>query len=496
MKRRFIFTFLFILICPFYAGAAQEVTIVYQNDLHAWVFPCSTQMGMAGMARRIEPIFKKNPNAFYTMAGDLFTGPILPDNLKGTGALGIWNRFWKAMAHQGFGQRVLISAGNHEFDYGVPEPVSFSSGLLCANLLDRENHPYYTPFKVVKTANGLRVGFIGLLLNKDHRVQKAISKKELRLISPLNAVNRFVPKMGPLDLTVLMVHDDLRNILTLAGRLSPELGVDLILSGHDHVILDPPLEQKHVFIFQAGAMNRYYGILRVRVDNGKVIGMENRMLENIPSPLDRAILRLKEVSDGMKGKEVAILKRSLLGVCTRGRENSLGDFVTDAFRRATRSAVAMTNSGSLRREMWVFPGEARTLREGDFKNMTPFQNHLVVGTVTGAQIRAILEGDAVHFVNQVSGITYSMDADRPEGNRVLEIKIGERPLVADKAYTLTHNSYCARPENMRTYLHLKPGSIQWKKTPLLDYEALIQYARHLKVIDYPSEGAGRIKRLP
>lgn len=496
MKKGFIFTLLFILISAFCAGAAQEVTIVYQNDLHAWVFPSSTQMGMGGMARRLEPMFKENPNAFYTMAGDLFTGPNLPDELKGTAALKIWNRFWESFSRQGFGQRVLISAGNHEFDYGVPDPLSFSSGLLCANLLDRENHPYYTPFKVVKTSSGLKVGFIGLLLHKDHRVQKTISEKELKLISPLDAVNRFVPKMGRLDLTVLMVHDDLPNILTLAERLSSELGVDLILSGHDHVVIDPPIEKKGVFIFQAGAMNRYYGMVRVKVDNGKVIGVENRILKNIPPPLDRATLQFKQISDGMKGRKVALLKRSLVGVCMRGRENSLGDFVTDAFRWATRCEVAMTNSGSLRREIWVLPGEARTLREGDFKNITPFQNHLVIGTVTGAQIREILEGDAVHFVNQVSGITYTIDPGRPEGNRVLDAKIGGRPLVADQRYTLAHNTYCVRPENMRKYLHLEPGSVQWKKTALMDYEALIEYGRHLKVIDYPSEGAGRIQRLP
>ncbi|MDZ7697315.1 MAG: bifunctional metallophosphatase/5'-nucleotidase [Deltaproteobacteria bacterium] len=340
------------------------------------------------------------------------------------------------------------------------------------------------------------MGFLGLVLNDNRRVNDVIAGEGLKAIRPLKAVNRFVPEMGPLDLTVLMIHDDLRDILTLAGQISPDLGVDLILSGHNHVVLEPPLERNGIFIFQAGAMNRYYGVVTVSVEKGRVLNVENRLMENMPSSLDRAALRLKEVSDGMKGEPVAVLKRSLLGACMQGKENSIGDFVTDAFRWATGSDVAMTNSSSLRKGFRIFPGEFRTLREGDFKNMTPFQNHLVTGVVTGDQLMRILEGDALHFVNQVSGIRYTIDSEKPRGQRVIHARIDGKLVVADQTYTLTHNAYCARPENMRKYLHLKPGSIEWKTTPLLDYEALIRYARHLKVIDYPSEGEGRIRHLP
>ncbi|MDZ7697316.1 MAG: metallophosphoesterase [Deltaproteobacteria bacterium] len=98
------------------------MTIIYQNDLHAWIFPSSTRMGMAGMARILEPLFKADPNSFYTMAGDLFTGPDFPDDMKGVAVLAVWNRFYERLSNQGFGQRVLMSAGNHEFDYGVPRP--------------------------------------------------------------------------------------------------------------------------------------------------------------------------------------------------------------------------------------------------------------------------------------------------------------------------------------------------------------------------------------
>jgi len=88
---------------------------------------------------------------------------------------------------------------------------------------------------------------------------------------------------------------------------------------------------------------------------------------------------VKEKVDELGGKRFAVLKHSLLGAVLRDQENSLGDFVTDAFRWATGTDVAMTNSSSLRIDFLVYPGESSALNEGDFKAMCPFQNHLVVG---------------------------------------------------------------------------------------------------------------------
>jgi hypothetical protein len=59
-----------------------------------------------------------------------------------------------------------------------------------------------------------------------------------------------------------------------------------------------------------------------------------------------------------------------------------------------------------------------------------------------------------------------------------------------------HNAYCARPENMKIYLHLKPGSVDWKRTSLLCHEVLVDYAKQIKAIDYASDGGGRIEVVP
>jgi hypothetical protein len=46
------------------------------------------------------------------------------------------------------------------------------------------------------------------------------------------------------------------------------------------------------------------------------------------------------------------------------------------------------------------------------------------------------------------------------------------------------------------YLHLKPGSVDWKRTSLLCHEVLVDYAKQIKAIDYASDGGGRIEVVP
>jgi hypothetical protein len=79
---------------------------------------------------------------------------------------------------------------------------------------------------------------------------------------------------------------------------------------------------------------------------------------------------------------------------------------------------------------------------------------------------------------------------------VFDIKIDGKPLQPDRRYTLTHNAYCAKPENMEKYLHIKPGSVVWKKSSYVCHQVLADYAKHLKVIDYASDGDGRIEVIP
>ena len=482
---------LFFLSSPGYAR--ENVTLIYQNDIHGWLFPSSVRTGMVEMERLLARLFEDEPNSFFAVSGDLFTGPDFPAGMRGSMERSIWNRFHESLAAKGFGDRVLLSAGNHEFDYGVPAPGSFSSRLLCANVVNKDGSPYFTPYKLIRTKKDFTAGFVGLLLEGSGAVVRLLKREGLEIISMKSAVERFVPEMGHPDLTVLMVHAGLPEIVKMLRSLPDDLGVDVVLSGHDHLVLEEPLCIQGVYVFQSGAINHAYGRAELVLDSGRVLEIRNRIVEMKPSPLAHAVMRAKEEVDARRGKMLAKVRNPLLGVSLRNRENGLGDLVTDAFRWATGADVAMTNSSSLRTDFLVYPGTTRELFEGDIRVLCPYGNRLVVGEVTGEKMMKILEGEAESFRNQVSGMHYRVDLGRPVGKRVVQAVVGGKPLSAARVYTLAHNSYCTRPENMEKYLHVEPGSIQWKSTGLVDRDAVKRYVEHLEIVDYETDGSGRIE---
>ena len=136
-------------------------------------------------------------------------------------------------------------------------------------------------------------------------------------------------------------------------------------------------------------------------------------------------MKVKEITDAGKRGKVALLKSSLIGVCLRNQESNLGDFAADAFRWATGADVAMTNGGSLRIDFRLYNDEPMELREGDFINLMPFADHVVIGKITGAQLLQILELNAIEFINQISGVTCKADLKRPKGSRIIAAEVGE-----------------------------------------------------------------------
>ena len=78
---------------------------------------------------------------------------------------------------------------------------------------------------------------------------------------------------------------------------------------------------------------------------------------------------------------------------TYDRENSAGEFLSDAAAvRRPRSAgaqIAFTNQGGIRADL--IPAADASVTYGQIFSVQPFGNDLVVLTLTGAQLKALLE---------------------------------------------------------------------------------------------------------
>ena len=105
----------------------------------------------------------------------------------------------------------------------------------------------------------------------------------------------------------------------------------------------------------------------------------------------------------------------------RSGETNLGNLVADAIRAAAGADVAIVNSGSIRGDR-VYP--AGPLSRRTLLAMQPFGNVICTLVVPGRVVLQALNSGTAQWPTaagrfpQVSGLTFAIDAKRPDGNRV------------------------------------------------------------------------------
>jgi len=484
MRKKALRIFALLLFVTFLCSgtilASETVTIIHENDVHGWFIPDETNVDWGRVQQMIKDEFMQEPSSLYILTGDLFNGPQWPEELKSVCEYKVWNLFW-----EGFGEmkdRVLISLGNHEFDSKPFDPSLFDSPILCANFV-KDGNLVLKPYTVVKTAEGLRIGIIGLIMEDLDKIADIRGyTKGFAQTSKLEAIKKYVPEMGKLDLTILSIHDDIEDIEELAASIPKELGVDLIVSGHSHLEFYEPRKVNDIYILQAGAYNKFLGSTKIVVDNGKIVSLDEKLIRLEPTPLEKYLYYLAAKVVEAMGPIIGTLKKPL--IISREGECTAGNFVADAFRWKIGTDIAMMNSTSLRSDVPA----VEELKEGHLKTLIPWETTLSTTELTGKLLLQILEGEAVDHQNQISGMSYKFDSSKPEGKRVVEVLISGKPLEPDKVYTFSCKSFCASDTNIKTYLHIEPGILKWKDTGNIQYKMVIEYAKELKVIAYELEG--------
>ncbi|MEA2165110.1 MAG: 5-nucleotidase [Thermoanaerobaculia bacterium] len=101
------------------------------------------------------------------------------------------------------------------------------------------------------------------------------------------------------------------------------------------------------------------------------------------------------------------------------REAAIGDLFTDAMRAYMKTDIAVMNSGGIRTDL-----PAGTILYANMFDVSPFDNFPAIVTMTGAQIRQMVDMTAIgggRGILQASGIRYTfdeaLDADKPGPQR-------------------------------------------------------------------------------
>ena len=83
----------------------------------------------------------------------------------------------------------------------------------------------------------------------------------------------------------------------------------------------------------------------------------------------------------------------------------------------------------------------------DIYAVLPFDNYLVAISLTGTQVKQVLEHGVARLEEpsgsfpQVSGLTFTYSRSAPAGSRVKEVTVGGRPLDPQKEYVVATNDF-------------------------------------------------------
>lgn len=387
----------------------------------------------------------------------------------------------------------ISAVGNHEFDEGKDELLRMQNGgcnaaagckgphpfqgakfrYLAANTIDRGTGQTLFPAYEIKEFEGIPVAFIGISLKNTPSIVSPSGVAGLEFRDEAETVNTLVPqlKQRGIEAIVVLIHEGslssggYNDCPAISGPIADIVGkldkaVDLVISGHTHRAYRCVIDGR--LVTSAGSFGTMVTEIEFELDRNTrdvVSTRANNLIVNgdvyakdpeqtvIISAYDKVV---KPLAERPVGSVTATLSRE----GSPAGESVLGDIIADAQLAATRSqenggaVIAFTNSGGIR--VSVPKTGVGTVTYADLFAAQPFGNTLVTLTMTGAQIKTLLEqqwlDQSKPRILQVSkGFAYTWDAKRRSGDFVAAdgITLDGRPIEPAARYRVTVNYFLA-----------------------------------------------------
>ncbi|MCA9297924.1 MAG: 5'-nucleotidase C-terminal domain-containing protein, partial [Phycisphaerales bacterium] len=305
--------------------------------------------------------------------------------------------------------------------------------------------------------DGLRVGVIGLANTSSlNSIYDESNSLGIKVIEPEEAVPREakILRSQGADIIVLVSHMGLDDDQRMAAKLED---VDVIMGGHHHVAIDPPLvvENEHtgrrVPVVHSGAFAKFVGRLDLVIRDGEVLSHDYQLF-----PVDQTVPKDPEMVDLMEeysediatsynvNQVIGYADSMLTRYGTTGGDSMLGNFAADAMRfyPGVETEIALTNTLGIRAD--ISPGDITI--DGLFNSM-PFDNTITTMFLSGREVQEML--DYVSYRSsergcnsqaQVAGIRFVMNCVDQVAEDIL---INGHPLDPDGTYELATNNYIA-----------------------------------------------------
>ncbi|TJX68363.1 LysM peptidoglycan-binding domain-containing protein [Soehngenia saccharolytica] len=462
-----VLSFLIVPTNVTHAASNETLTIVHVNDMHGRVAENegSKELGFAKLASVVNGLREDDPNLLFLNAGDTFHGTIDVNLTQGEEIVKIMNKM-------GFD---AMTPGNHDFNYGYSRLLELKKiaefPILGANIIkESDKTSDFEPYVIKEMENGLKVGIFGLTTDETKYKSHPSNTTGIEFADVVATGDKYVKELKAkgADVIIALVHLGIdESSVNTAKKLAEKVqGIDLIVDGHSHHMLEEGMTVNNTLIVQAGSYTQDVGFVKLELEDGKIVKKTAEVMtyedlkETQPdAEIAKMVEELVAKNEPLKNTVVGKTEVKLEGTreLVRTGETNLGNLITDAMRKSTGADFALTNGGGIRAS--IDEGE---ITLGEILTAFPFTNTLAVIKVTGEEVLKALEHGvdaypepAGHFPH-VSGLNYTFDPSKPVGQRIVSVTINGKPIEKTKTYTMVTNDFVAAGGDGYTMFANKP----------------------------------------
>ena len=480
-------------------AAPVDVRILAINDFHGYLRPSAGGIRIADpadkakkivvpaggsetMATVVQQLRAQHPNTIFVAAGDLIgASPFLSAMFHDEPTI-------ESLSMMGL---AIASVGNHEFDEGKDELLRMQNGgchpvdhclgphpfagakfhYLAASTVDKSTGKTVFPAYEIREFEGIPIAFIGLTLKGTATIVSPPGIAGLEFRDEAETVNALVPELKArgVEAIVVLIHEggyptgDYNECPSISGAIVNivkkfDRAVDVVISGHTHQPYVCEIDGRLV------TSGDKYGTIVTAID----LKLDRTTRDIISAKADNVIVRTgayardpeqtallesyDKLAAPLANRRAGAVTEALSHAPNHAGESKLGDLIADAQLAATQAeanggaVIAFTNPGGIR--TGIGGKEDGTVSYGDLFASQPFRNQLVTLTLTGMQIKNVLEQQwrdpALPRILQVSNsFSYTWDAAKPYGDHVLaaSMALNGKPIDPTTNYRVTVNNY-------------------------------------------------------
>ena len=373
----------------------KTVTILHSNDLHGDFISKDDNGNITGgihyLSGYVKKVRSEEENVIYVNAGDMFQGSVIDAEYMGLSTIDLMN----LLAPD------VTTVGNHEVDYGLAHLLFLEKcarfPIINANLIVTINNSrLFQPYMQLEVG-GIKILFIGILTEE----VLATTRSE-KVIGTFIDVDQAAKEVGIIcdnyrtrhtDMVVLVTHIGLEKDRELAELLDPDWGVDMIIGGHSHTLLEEPEIVNGIPIVQVGKGSGHIGRFDIEYDTirNKITDLKWQCIpvtpETVdPDPVMETLLNSYQGEMDEKFRRIITTFARPLTHPARTQETELGNLYADLLQWESSFDIMMMGSGSIRKDTL-----GPIVAYQDMLENTPFDDHLWMLKVTGKQFRQMIQ---------------------------------------------------------------------------------------------------------